>query len=168
MLLRTGHSYLHSAVPWLVLLVGLAAGVFLRRLARAFAAEVSVPRYTLSLGALWVACSVCLVGIFACQETLEGLFATGHPGGLEAVFGYGGWWSIPSAMCVGLVLAVWFLAGRWIVRRIAQSRARLTITQGDRTRPVPRLGDVFVPRAAGLAEGWSRRGPPRFEVSGHS
>ena len=102
---RTGHSYLHSVVPWLVLLLALAVGGFLRALGRAFAAQTSRARFTLSLTAMWLTCSAALIAIFACQEFLEGLFATGHPGGLVGVFGYGGWWSIPAALSIGLVLA---------------------------------------------------------------
>ena len=78
---RTGHSYLHSVVPWLVLLLALAVGGFLRALGRAFAAQTSRARFTLSLTAMWLTCSAALIAIFACQEFLEGLFATGHPGG---------------------------------------------------------------------------------------
>ncbi len=35
----------------------------------------------------------------------------GHPAGLVGVFGYGGWWAIPVAICIGLVLAAVFPAG---------------------------------------------------------
>ena len=78
---RTGHSYLHSVVPWLVLLLALTIGGFLRALGRAFAGHTSPARFTLSLTAMWLVCSPALVAIFACQEFLEGLFATGHPAG---------------------------------------------------------------------------------------
>ena len=158
---RTGHSYLHSVVPWLVMLVALAAGGFLWRLGRALAGQRSVSRYTASLVGLWVVCSVCLVAIFATQEFLEGLFATGHPGGLVGIFGYGGWWSIPAAVCVGLVLAVLFHGARWVLEVVAHRHA------GTRSRPVVRVAaarrpcGVLVPRLAPLAEGRSGRGPPR-------
>ena len=87
---RTGHSYLHSVVPWLVLLLALAVGGFLRALGRAFAGQTSRARFTLSLTAMWLTCSAALIAIFACQEFLEGLLATGHPAGLAGIFGYGG------------------------------------------------------------------------------
>lgn len=158
---RTGHSYLHSVVPWIVMLVALAAGGFLWRLGRAVAGQRSVPRFTVSLLGLWVACSVGLVAIFATQEFLEGLFATGHPGGLVGIFGYGGWWSIPAAVCVGLVLAVLFHGARWVLDVVAQhyagTRSRRPVRVVSARRPV----GVLVPRLAPLAEGWSGRGPPR-------
>ena len=82
-----GHSYLHSVVPWIVLLIAISAGVFLRALGRALGGRCSLPRYTLSFAALWLVCAACLVAIYVCQEFLEGLFATGHPGGLVGIFG---------------------------------------------------------------------------------
>ena len=90
---RTGHSYLHSVVPWLVLLLALIVGGFLRAIGRALSGQRSLPRYAVSVAGLWMLCATALVLIFACQEFLEGLFATGHPAGLAGIFGYGGWWS---------------------------------------------------------------------------
>lgn len=58
-----------------------------------------------------LACAACLVAIYVCQEFLEGLFATGHPAGLVGVFDYGGWWSVPAAVGVGLVIAAAFHGG---------------------------------------------------------
>jgi hypothetical protein len=110
MLTRTGHSYLHSVVPRIVLLVAVAAGGFLGALGRAVARQRSLGRYTTSLLGLWLACTACLIAIFATQEFLEGLVATGHPAGVAGIFGYGGWWSIPAALCIGLVLAALFTA----------------------------------------------------------
>src|SRR5437588_12250559 len=56
-LARQGHAYLHSLVPWIVLSIGLAAGLFLWALGRALGGERSRSRYALSLAGLWVACS---------------------------------------------------------------------------------------------------------------
>lgn len=155
-----GHSYLHSVAPWIALLMAISAGVFLRALGRAFAGCCSVPSYTLSFGALWLLCAACLVAIYAVQELLEGLFAAGHPGGVLGVFGYGGWWSVPAALAVGLVLAAGFHGARWMLREIALHRARRARTRPHPTAPrVPR--DVLPPRRSPLAAGWSGRGPPR-------
>jgi hypothetical protein len=158
---RTGHSYLHSVVPWLVVLLALAAGGFLRALGRAFAGQTSGARFSLSLTALWMASSATLVAIFVCQEFLEGLFATGHPGGLAGIFGYGGWWSIPVAVCVGLVLATVLHGGRWLAREVARRRrgARLVVVARDMRVAPPRDAAVVCPEP--LVKGWSVRGPPR-------
>ncbi len=157
---RTGHSYLHSLVPWIVLLIAVVAGGFLWALGRAVAGQRSLPRYTLSLTGLWLACSGALVVIYVSQECLEGLFATGHPGGLAGIFAYGGWWSIPAALCVGLVLAAVVHGARWVLEVVASRRAR------RRARFVipellPWSGAVALSLLAPLAGGWSGRGPPR-------
>ena len=159
-LARQGHSYLHSLVPWIVLLIGVAVGGFLWGLGRAMAGHRSVPRYTLSLAALWVACSVCLVAIYVTQEFLEGLFATGHPAGLAGIFGYGGWWSIPAAVCVGLVLAAVFHGAQWVLDEVAQRHAGALVSRARRPARPSRPRDALLPRLSPLAGGWSGRGPP--------
>jgi hypothetical protein len=159
-LARQGHAYLHSLAPWLVLLLAVAAGVFLRALGRAFGGHCSARRYTASFAALWLACSTCLVGIYAAQELLEALLATGHPAGLAGIFGYGGWWAVPASICIGLVLAALLHGVRWALKAAAALHAaRPMVRRGPpRLRP-PR--DVLAPRLAPVASGWSGRGPPR-------
>jgi hypothetical protein len=157
---REGHSYLHSVVPWIVLLIGLSFGAFLLALGRALGGHVSVPRYTLSLAALWLLCAACLVGIYTTQEFLEGLFATGHPGGLAGIFGYGGWWSIPAALAVGLVLAATFHGARRVLHAVAERRAPHVATSRRRPAVVQVRREVLLPALAPLADGWSGRGPP--------
>jgi hypothetical protein len=158
---HTGHSYLHSVVPWLVVLVALAIGSFLRSLGRTLGGRQSASRRAASFTGLWLACATCLVCIFACQELLEGLFASGHPTGIAGIFGYGGWWSIPAAVCVGLVLAACLYGAHWVLAEVAR---RCTAPQPG--WPAPRLA-VTGARAAAvipaspLVAGWSDRGPPR-------
>jgi hypothetical protein len=161
-LARQGHSYLHSVVPWIVLSIGLAVGGFLWALGSALRGQRSLPRYTLSLAGLWVVCSACLVGIYVAQESLEGLFATGHPGGVVGIFGYGGWWAIPVSACVGLILATLFHGARWVLDGIAQRRIGVLGARGARTRRLLRPRDTLLPRRSPLAEGWSGRGPPSW------
>ena len=157
---RTGHSYLHSVVPWLVLLLALAVGGFLRALGRAFAGHTSPARFTLSLTALWLACSAALVAIFACQEFLEGLFATGHPAGLAGIFGYGGWWSIPAALSSAWCWRRCCTALGGSSRKVAHRRARpYLVVVGPVLRPA-RPRDAVVVCPAPLVSGWSGRGPP--------
>lgn len=157
---RQGHSYLHSVVPWIVLLIAVAVGAFLRALGRAFGGQRSLPRYTLSFAALWLVCAASLVAIYMTQEFLEGLFLTGHPGGLVGIFGYGGWWSIPAAVAVGLVLAAAFQSARWILREVSERYGRRPTPVRARplTPSAPR--ELALPRLAPLANGWSGRGPP--------
>ena len=156
-----GHSYLHSLVPWIVLLIAISAGVFLRALGRALGGRSSLPRHTLSFAALWLVCAACLVAIYVCQEFLEGLFATGHPGGLVGIFGYGGWWSVPAALAVGLVLAAVFHGARWVLLEVAQRRRPPAGAPPRRALGVRAPRASVLPRLEPLADGWSDRGPPR-------
>ncbi|MHB8692172.1 MAG: hypothetical protein ACYDHH_13085 [Solirubrobacteraceae bacterium] len=158
---RQGHAYLHSLVPWIALGIALVAGAFVRALGRAFGGRCSLPRYTVSFAMLWLACSACLVAIYVSQELLEGLFATGHPAGLVGVLGYGGWWSIPAALAVGLVLAAAFHGASWVLREVAQRRSPQIAVRRARVAPARRFADVLALRLWPLADGWSGRGPPR-------
>ncbi|HTX32666.1 MAG TPA: hypothetical protein VMD09_14885 [Solirubrobacteraceae bacterium] len=156
-----GHSYLHSVAPWLALLLALGVGIFLRALGRAFTGQSSPSRYTLSFAALWLLCAASLVIIYAAQELLEGLLIAGHPAGLIGVFGYGGWWAIPAALAIGLVLAAAFHGARWVLQTVAD---RYRVQPRAARRREPRSGlpvDAFLPRLAPLAAGASGRGPPR-------
>ena len=159
-LVRQGHAYLHSLVPWIVLALGIAVRAFLWALGRALGGQRSVPRYALSLPALWLVCSVCLVAIYVSQELLEGLFASGHPGGLAGVFGYGGWWSIPAAVCIGLVLAAILHGARWVLDEVARRGRGVLAGRARRLAGLLRPRDVWPRRLSPLAGGWSGRGSP--------
>ena len=161
----TGHSYLHSVVPWLVLLLGVTAGVFLWAFARALGGRRVVSHRSTADQAsafvrLWLVCSLCLLAIYACQELLEGWFAVGHAAGFYGVFGMGGWWAIPASAGVGLVLAALLhgvhvvldeLATRHELRSPTPAPVALVIGRPRRARAVS---------LAPVAAGWSDRGPP--------
>jgi hypothetical protein len=157
---RQGHSYLHSLAPWIALSVAVALGAFLRALGRALGGGSTLRRYSISFAALWIICSCCLLGIYVLQEFLEGLFATGHPSGMAGIFGFGGAWSIPAALAVGLVLAAVFHGARWVLREVAQRRADAPLfAHAVASAAAPCV--VVPPRLPQLALGWSDRGPPR-------
>lgn len=161
---RQGHSYLHSVAPWIVFLIAIAIGAFLRALGRAFGGQRATPCRTVSFAALWLLCSAALVAIYMSQEFLEGLLASGHPGGLVGIFGFGGWWSVPAAAGVGLALAAVFYGARRVLHEVAE---RYRQDRGAVCAPPPeawRPGDVFVSRLAPLVGGWSGRGPPCASV----
>jgi hypothetical protein len=156
---RQGHSYQHSLVPWIVLVLALAVGAFLSALGRALKGQRSLPRFGLSLLGLWLVCAVCLVAIYAVQELLEGMFLTGHPAGLSGVFGYGGWWSAPAALSVGLVMAALLHGARWVLDEVAARCAEPSARR--RLQPsVLRPAETVAPRPAPMAAGWCGRGPP--------
>jgi hypothetical protein len=156
---RQGHSYLHSLVPWIVLVLALAGGAFLSALGRALKGQRSLPRFGLSLLGLWLVCAVCLVAIYAVQELLEGVFLTGHPAGLSGVFGYGGWWAAPAALSVGLVMAALLHGARWVLDEVAARCAQRSARR--RLQPLAlRPAEMVAPRPAPMAAGWCGRGPP--------
>jgi hypothetical protein len=157
---RQGHSYLHSVAPWIVVALAWAAGAFLSALGRAMHGQTSVPRYGTSLVALWLICAASLVVIYSGQEYLEGLLATGHPAGLVGIFGYGGWWAVPAAVCVGLVLAALLHGARWVLREVAARHARTARAPRAPGVALTRPADLSLPRLAPLAMGWCGRGPP--------
>jgi hypothetical protein len=159
-LARQGHAYLHSLAPWIVLLIAIAVGGFLWALGQSLRGQRSISHFTLSFVGLWIACSASLVAIYAAQEFLEGLFAAGHPAGLVGIFGYGGWWAIPAAACLGLVLAAVFHGARWVLEQVAR-RARTTSSRVIELPLKPRPRDFALARVVPLAAGWSSRGPPR-------
>jgi hypothetical protein len=157
---RQGHAYLHSLAPWLVVALAWTVGALLSALGRALRGQTSVPRYGLSLLALWLVCAASLVAVYSVQELLEGLLATGHPAGLAGVFGYGGWWAIPAAVCVGLVLAALLHGARWVLHEVAARRARQLHAETAPRVTLARPADAALPRLAPLALGWCGRGPP--------
>jgi hypothetical protein len=110
-----GHSYFHSLVPWSILALGLAAGLFLRRAAQVMRSGADARVGRRSTGAIWLATWGVLIAIYATQETLEALFATGHPGGWAAVFGHGGWWAIPVAAAIAGAVTALLRIGRAIL-----------------------------------------------------
>jgi hypothetical protein len=99
-----GHSYLNSLAPWLVLLLGLGAGTFLVRVARASAGGANRPPRRAFLE-LWLLASAILVVVYVVQELLEGLFAAGHPAGFAGVIGHGGWWALVVSLVAGAAVA---------------------------------------------------------------
>ena len=153
-----GHGYVDSLAPWLVLLLGLAVGLFLRRVARASAGRAaSRPRR--AFGGLWAAASLSLYGIFVAQESLEGLFASGHPGGLDAVVGNGGWSALVAAVALGAGVAALLRAAEAVVEAAARLAPHLPALEPKVV--VVRPLDVRVRPRRPLATAAAGRAPPR-------
>ncbi len=154
-----GHGYLGELAPALVVF---ALSAICGRLAAAAlggrgasAARRPVLRSTAAFAAA-------LGAIFAGQELIEGAMYAGHPGGLAAIFGAGGWIAVPLALLCGLLaaLADRALAGAEdaLVRRAARGRRGLPRPSPARGR---RPGRGFrLPQASPLAFGLARRPPP--------
>jgi hypothetical protein len=151
---RQGHAYLAAAPALLTALLALGAGELVRAAARGERASGGGS----PLLRTWGLASVVLLAIFGIQEVAEGMFAAGHPGGVDAIVGGGGWLAAPLAAAFGLLVAVLgrgaraVLAGEAARLRPAAARAaQLTLAW-----PAP-------PDGAGRgAELWRRgRAPPR-------
>jgi len=151
-----GHSYLHSLVPWTILAVAVGAGLFLRRIAHALRTGEQGRVARLSAGWLWLAGWVALVLIYAAQETLEALLATGHPAGVAGVFGHGGWWAVPAAAGVALVVAGLLLVGRTLLRVAATARR---VPRRARTKVFAPI-DVAAAAVKPMARAAAGRAPP--------
>jgi hypothetical protein len=161
----TGHSYLHSVVPWIVLLLGLAAGSLLWAFGRALAGHRVVTNRSSTDQAsaflkLWLVCSLCLLAIYTCQELLEGWFAAGHAAGFYGVFGMGGWWAIPASAGVGLVLAALLHSVPAVLDELAARHDLSSSCIPAATPVVASQRPAWVASLAPVAAGWSDRGPP--------
>src|SRR4051812_49338437 len=99
-LAQQGHGYMSDLLaPLAVLVVAATLATLIRGTEGASAAPVS-------LGRRAVVFAGALLAIFAGQELLEGLIASGHPAGSAAVFAQGGWIAAPLAVAVGALLAL--------------------------------------------------------------
>jgi hypothetical protein len=158
-----GHSYLQLVTPVVAGLVVLAAVAVASRVVRAYATGSSDDHMQarLSVSRMWLVASALLVGIYSTQEWLEGLSAEGHPGGIGAPFGHGGWLALPLALVIGLLIA---LALRGVAAAIAiaaaRGRARLASPSPGHVPPaVGRSVWTALPQGA-LARRLSPRAPP--------
>jgi hypothetical protein len=134
-----GHSYLSVADVGVVVLLGAGMAQLLLSLRRALRTSTAMAHAP--FGVLWLASFAALLGIYAGQELLEGVFATGHPTGFAALAVNGGWSAVPLAMALATVVAL-LLRGAAAVEALVARR---------RPRPRRRPAAVFVPRLASMA-----------------
>lgn len=155
----TGHSYLHSLTPWIVLLCALGVGGFLRRLALAWGGGDADHRPRHSSLRLWLLASAALVLIYAGQEALEGLLSSGHADGLVGIFGDGGWWALPASVAVGGALTLLVRGGQAAITFVARlGRRPSPARRARRAFAVP--APVFLVHASPLACCAPGRAPP--------
>jgi hypothetical protein len=160
-----GHAYLRFATPVIAGLLVLAAAAFAGRLLRAYAghdrggqpgALPSVPR-------MWALASALLVCVYSTQEWMEGLLSAGHPGGVAALFGHGGWLALPLALVIGFVIAL-VLRGAAAAIAVAASRGRARLVSPSPARlPSGVARSVWsAPPQGALACRLAPRAPPAF------
>jgi hypothetical protein len=155
-----GHGYLALATPLIAGLVVLAAAAFASRLAGAYARGEGDAGASPSVRRLWAFASALLVLVFSIQEWIEGQLATGHPAGVGAVFGHGGWIAVPLAMAIGLVIALLLRGAEQAIAIAAARHSPLPALQSLRLlRTVG--GSVWAPVSSGaLAGRHAPRAPP--------
>jgi hypothetical protein len=152
-----GHGYLDSLAPWVGMLLALALGSFLLRVARSAAGRPD-PRPRRAFARLWLATSAGLLAVYSAQEALEGVFAAGHPGGLEGIFGHGGWWAAALAVAFGLVVAGALRIASAVVELV--SSVEVKVLALDDPEPVRALR-VLGRRRSVLAGSSAGRAPPK-------
>jgi hypothetical protein len=156
-----GHGYVQAVTPLVVLAAALGAGGWLARLAGAWRSGGSGrDERGRGLPALWALAAAALLCIYVGQESLEALFATGHPHGLAGILGHGGLWALPAAIVIGGLLALTVHGGRALIAHVARIRRppRRAVDSAPRrgAHPAP----VALPRLAPLAGGRAGRAPP--------
>jgi hypothetical protein len=153
-----GHSYLHSLVPWLVLALGIGFASFVRRAAHAFRTGRTGTFGRQPAEILWGATTAGLLAIYAIQESLEELLASGHPTGFAGIFGDGGWWALPAAAAAAVVVVATLRLGRSIIRT-SVSLAPRRLASFSIALPRPRTVALVAVRP--LARSAAGRAPPR-------
>jgi hypothetical protein len=152
-----GHSYQHSLIPWTIFALGVGLWLFLRRLLGTLSSGDAGPLARVGLPALWAVTTLGLLAIYALQESLEGLYAAGHPGGVAGVFGHGGWWAVPAAAAVALAVVALLNLGRRLLTAAEHTARRPTwVLELDVPAPLA----VAHVRSHPLASSAAGRAPP--------
>ncbi|CAA9477852.1 MAG: hypothetical protein AVDCRST_MAG69-566 [uncultured Solirubrobacteraceae bacterium] len=151
-----GHGYLAVLMPLAGLLLAAVSGHLLWLVAGrrpgALCARRPVTAATLTLA---------LLGIYTGQEWLEGMLAAGHPGGLEGVFGHGGWIAVPSCFLVGCGLSLLVRGARGVagvLLGLGRSRPLVDLPALSVTAGFAREARTTAP----LARQGAERAPPVF------
>ena len=152
---QESHGYLTDLLPALaVLVLSVALATLIRGTEGASPARAPLVRRMAMF-------SIALLAIYACQESLEGLLAAGHPGGPGALLAAGGWIALPLAIAIGALTAMLARALERLERAIAITHAE----RATRSRAPAVRGRQLPARMARLAQaplafGLARRPPP--------
>jgi hypothetical protein len=102
-----------------------------------------------------------MLGVYSCQEWLEGALADGHPGGIAAPYSHGGWIALPLALAIGLLIAL-ALRGAAAAIAVAATRGRARLRHADNASSPSSVGrSVWIaPPPGALARRLAPRAPP--------
>lgn len=152
-----GHAYLEPVGPALTTLLAFVA-------ARAVVRAAAVPRHrsvrSQRLVVVWPVCAAALLALYTAQETVEGVVAAGHPGGLAGVFGHGGWIALPLAIVAGLAIAVALRVSRQLQLGAAEALGGLSDALPRPLAAVPSPATYVAVPAPALARQGAGRAPP--------
>jgi hypothetical protein len=151
-----GHGYLDSLAPWVGILLAIGLGTFLARLVRAAAGAFDGAQRR-SFAKLAAVAWALLLAAYAVQEWLEGVFAAGHPSGLEGVFGDGGLWAVPLSGLAALAVAALLRLAETVVEAVTPVSRPLFPHAGA---PLLRPAAATVPTISPLARRLAGRAPP--------
>jgi hypothetical protein len=157
-----GHAYLGALSPLCVLLAAAVAAEIIVRLTRTRRGEVEAGCHCGLVG-LAVAITAALIAIYVGQELLEGVLSTGHPGGLEGVFGQGGLWAIPLASLFGGIIALFVHGAARAVAYVAR-HGSVGPLRGQAMRVFLQPPEVRLPRLSPVAGAAPGRAPPRLAL----
>lgn len=158
-LAREGHGYMADALPVLAVF---ALSALLATLIRGrFGSELpGAPLVRRS-----ATFALALLAIYLTQESLEGLLAAGHPGGIAAVLAGGGWLAVPLAVLLGGLAAVLVRALEGIEAAVAALKPRRLLPRPPRVRGRAREGRRVALLETPLASGLASRPPPALSGS---
>jgi hypothetical protein len=158
-LAREGHGYMADALP---ILAVFALSALLATLIRGrFGSTLS--RAPLTRRAATFALAV--FAIYVTQESLEGLLAAGHAGGIAAVLAGGGWVAAPLALVLGALAALIVRSLEGIEAVVAALRPRKLLPRAPRVRGRAQVGRRIALLETLLASGLACRPPPALSGS---
>jgi hypothetical protein len=149
-----GHAYMADALPVLgVFVLSALLATLIRGRYGAGLRRISLSRRTAIFAAA-------LLVIYTSQESLEGMLAAGHPGGLAAVLAAGGWLAIPLALALGAVAALLASALEGVELAIVRRRAARALHRAPRVQGRAQAARDAKRLLAPLALGLASRPPP--------
>ena len=139
------------------MLLAVAAGHFVALLLRSARGRGACPA-PIRLSRLWGLATGALLALYASQELVEVTVVHGNPPAVASLLAHGGWWTVPLALVIGLLVA---LVERGAEAAIAAASRRARAATGlppARTPRAPARADL--PRRHVLARHLASRAPP--------